>query len=1327
MSDLFKKSENGTKAAWKGFSSQTSYIAYRLMFLDDSSEFFPEKIEDLMLKKDGLISELVQVKNLTADLSLSHLSPKEPDSFFRRALLCKQESPDVKLKIVSFGNIGKELNRFIKKDVAATETIESKLVNYGFTLEESKWLLERLEIEKISEEEINKKIFEKLVQTFQTAASPQVAFEVLISYVSNLSRRGGKTTKDIWEIKLHDIAMEFAALKGYQAQYGRSILPLFEYKDTYNVEKLREEYLLGVNAKPQHIRNGLDLSRIKWINKITQAFEVNNVVIIRGASGQGKSSVAYRYLIDHYPENRVFCVEQVSNAEQAADIVTALNGLSKKRDSEIIVYIDVLPYDKEWFWILEQIIKQGTQMKLLVTIREEDFRRTAIDFNVLQFSEIEISLDKEEAYWIYQQYPSPNFLSFEDAWNRFGEEGPLMEFIYMLNQSSTLRKKLKSQIDKIILNEIAADSWMKVLRVISYAGRNSIPVNLRKILKELPCEQTEKMLYTFENEYLLRKSADGKSLEPLHALRAKLLFEILRSDEVYPEDELLITTLKCIDNHAQILIINYFYDNELSEEIISRIGDVTYDSWNNYSSALSGMLWVDAYNFNLINRDTIAKGDQLLNNNFIMLGIPDVTGYLEVDSNTVLQVISKISYEKEQMIRELIKCLKLRKIDYYYTDRFLNKTYKSLPALKKVTQEELCAAGFGLFWLALRGKFIEPCVEANKIIQEITTENLNEALDLLVGIQFQNWPSVYGDLVNKIKQLFCEKYNIIYLDDSKKELSATFIVEIFSETSERDDFNDVIVSVLSMLRRLYTSKSTYHVKAIGHNINKDIILPDTEKIISYEKLPFSWVTELNAWVRRINSYSYHPENWDEYLEKINHIRTLIYNSTSIICKGIDCLYKKNGDLKIFTLPENVRLLDETMKAVNVDVLSPKCVMDKFGLRMNKNRIELPSQHGAMNQISINSGDRFTTEFNHFCASYRNFLKFKHSLILSRKKNAEQGHEEHLSLINIIETVSRFRKMQSSYEEIFIARVIDSNIIGDDENEQLLLLATAWEYLKNNNIRRERSIIYNCNQFIKKKRGQVNQFFNLTISKMHGVKSLDQSTDKIKILIVDVEAIDDFCSQMFNEFRAIFPNATTLSLDSLFIEEQVQEIIVTPMILGNIVQGGFRIRVSNFLISDNIEQFLNFREPILDQNDTCKQYESLDQKSPMFSMIKIMANLQGVPLIFRHSTSIIKYLKSHDAKIYINDYVFEKWLQKGMDFQNKVYFEILEDLRIVREYQMDTATDSLNEMFTCIEEGINILINSREELMITDNYEEVEQTIESIRQMMVELFGNVVIE
>ena len=84
----FYKSDVGAQAAWKGFSSQTLYIASRLISDEGGYEYYPEDIEDLVVKKNGAVVEAVQVKNISADLTLSSLAAtktsKGGEGFFNR-------------------------------------------------------------------------------------------------------------------------------------------------------------------------------------------------------------------------------------------------------------------------------------------------------------------------------------------------------------------------------------------------------------------------------------------------------------------------------------------------------------------------------------------------------------------------------------------------------------------------------------------------------------------------------------------------------------------------------------------------------------------------------------------------------------------------------------------------------------------------------------------------------------------------------------------------------------------------------------------------------------------------------------------------------------------------------------------------------------------------------------------------------------------------------------------------------------------------------------------------------------------------------------------
>ena len=95
----FYKSDVGAQAAWKGFSSQTLYIASRLISDEGGYEYYPEDIEDLVVKKNGAVVEAVQVKNISADITLSSLAATKTsqsgEGFFNRMCSLHKHLSDV--------------------------------------------------------------------------------------------------------------------------------------------------------------------------------------------------------------------------------------------------------------------------------------------------------------------------------------------------------------------------------------------------------------------------------------------------------------------------------------------------------------------------------------------------------------------------------------------------------------------------------------------------------------------------------------------------------------------------------------------------------------------------------------------------------------------------------------------------------------------------------------------------------------------------------------------------------------------------------------------------------------------------------------------------------------------------------------------------------------------------------------------------------------------------------------------------------------------------------------------------------------------------------
>ena len=79
--DQFRKSTQGASSAWEGFQRQTAYICSRIASCSDA-DYYPETVEDLAVVHLDKSLELVQIKSVSDDFSLSKLKPERADSFF---------------------------------------------------------------------------------------------------------------------------------------------------------------------------------------------------------------------------------------------------------------------------------------------------------------------------------------------------------------------------------------------------------------------------------------------------------------------------------------------------------------------------------------------------------------------------------------------------------------------------------------------------------------------------------------------------------------------------------------------------------------------------------------------------------------------------------------------------------------------------------------------------------------------------------------------------------------------------------------------------------------------------------------------------------------------------------------------------------------------------------------------------------------------------------------------------------------------------------------------------------------------------------------------
>lgn len=1308
MTNEFTRSELGTKAAWKGFSSQTSYIAYRLMMLNDESIFYPEQSEDLMVKKNNIPQELVQVKNLTADLSLSHLSPQKSDSFFRRCLSYQSENEDLVLKVISFGNIGSELTGFMSNDEDSVKGLRKKMLEYGYSEDEIDWLFKNLNFEQADEAAILNDVYSVLKAKVEAMTAPRVVFDVLINYVSNLSRTNSYTSKTTWEQKISELALDLASISGFVKQYGQTIIPIYDYCKSTDYETMKTEYQMGVDAHPQYIRENFDIIRPYWLQLIAKGFDEKSIVLVRGASGQGKSTLAYRFLLDNYPERDIICVTKVLGEENAVEICAALKGLSRNRGNSLIIYIDVAPIDTNWIWLCQELLKHESDLKLLVTIREDDFRRTSIDYNKVSLFEIELILSSHEAREIYIQHGTSSFLSFEDAWKSFGEQGPLMEFAYLLNQSDTLHNKLKAQVEDIILQEPNADEWINALGVICYAGKNNIPVNQTKLFASVQCSQRLKMLSVFEKEYFIRQT-DNANIECLHALRAIILNKIISEINSFSEEDMLITTLRSIQRNALIMVVEYINNHDLNDALIARLTTVSFDSWQLYAGVLQALLWGSVYSYFQLNKAIIEDGDAIFNGSFAMIGIGDVTGYLgKFDTSVFYDMVKKDSVDRYLKMREIQSEVENIKLDYYFVDSFLSSTYYNLPAYEKINTEELSPCGFSLFWMALRNFYQMQPKEIT--LPTIALSNKDDYLNFLVGIQMQKWWNIYEDFKKDVEQLIISRYSLVYLNTDGDEVQAIAICNVFSSESKFPT-NDSIMEIVDSLSKIYINKNRYNVEYTGYHLIEGIELPDIEKHIPLGNLPFTWITQLNRWLFQIIEYERRPNDWIEVIEGVCETRKTITDACKAIIRGIDIAYRDKNTKSLFSEETSRAIINAYERANNLKFQLPKCAVDRYGIRIDNSVVDQNSDEFALGK-KPKADSSFGLVYNNYCGSLSNFFSrflSTDNLLIERLKSIKPSENSRLSLINLISALEEIDKLQAEYS-ILVERQTNGEVEPIKEKSHLMLLANMWEYIYSHPFFKLRSLSDQSKKLDNKYVEKLVDLFEEKLPKMDGVCSYSKKGNTIYLTIDS----DKPCKVLFEEFKQYFSDAQTLSYKGYILKDYLDEIHVSYEVLGQELPVKCVIASNNFIIYDEVDRFLKLLAP--EQDGSVMLDDNL-----ITAAIKCFGNIQSLQTIITHCEEINKKVDSLDIT-HLQDHIYERWAD---DVADNAIIPTIDAINDSLEYSFKFIPEEVHEDTTNIYDAITqmtkVILNNPQEVIKLSS-DEAEQFLSTFEEAVTNYFN-----
>lgn len=347
----------------------------------------------------------------------------------------------------------------------------------------------------------------------------------------------------------------------------------------FNPDPQAADYYEGTNARPGHILAGLDVERPAWLDQIHRALERLGTCIVRTSSGQGKSTLLFRYAMEHYQPETTFIVKHLSNEDMVGPVKQAIVA-RRTLGLPLLVLIDNVNSGlRYWHKLVAEL--EGHNIAVLVTTREEDWYRYSGQISAFNWEIVAPNLSLSEARQIYRAFKEKNRIadsvrSPEWAFEQVFERKLLIEFTYLITHGQMLAERLSDQVREMeLLKEDHAK--LHVLRLISVAQTYDASITVGSILKNVEFEgDPDSTLVSLHGEYILCNEA---RCEGLHYVRSQHLVHLLH--RIIPLEETVAELISILDvENLAVFVRSAFLDDSLNR---TRLLQVLVDRCRNES------------------------------------------------------------------------------------------------------------------------------------------------------------------------------------------------------------------------------------------------------------------------------------------------------------------------------------------------------------------------------------------------------------------------------------------------------------------------------------------------------------------------------------------------------------------------------------------------------------------------------------------------------------------------------------------------------------------------------------------------------------------------
>lgn len=176
---------------------------------------------------------------------------------------------------------------------------------------------------------------------------------------------------------------------------------------TWNKDDKQSDFFEGKGTRPGQISAGVDVRRIRWLEKIDTAIYKTKICVLKSSSGQGKSALLYRYAYEYWRHEEIYILRVAETDEQAEAVCKYIRFIDSLGLPILLLIDDAGFRARKWPQIVRECVSLG--IYVLVAVRHEDWFRFA-KRDITNWEVIEPTLDLAEAKQIYLTLKAENYV-----------------------------------------------------------------------------------------------------------------------------------------------------------------------------------------------------------------------------------------------------------------------------------------------------------------------------------------------------------------------------------------------------------------------------------------------------------------------------------------------------------------------------------------------------------------------------------------------------------------------------------------------------------------------------------------------------------------------------------------------------------------------------------------------------------------------------------------------------------------------------------------------------------------------------------------------------